>query len=207
MQRVCPTLWRHLWLLGLHHIFSELYHKRYNFRKSVFEHKMCFNFFYNFCLKHFPFYELFNELSSKMSKRLHVKYPLFLSDLNKTWIFSTDFWKKLKCQVSLKSVYWEPSCSTRRDGRTDRQPDMKLIVAFRNFTKTSKNEQIHCIYMSHILLLFFCCQTSLTKLLRLLQDCFDLSWWIKYNHSVILPYLMGVLWASHFQFDSTIHNR
>jgi len=24
---------------------------------------------------------------------VHVKYPLFLSDFYKTWIFSTDFWK------------------------------------------------------------------------------------------------------------------
>jgi hypothetical protein len=27
---------------------------------------------------------------------LHVKYPLFLSDLNKTQVFSTDFRKKFK---------------------------------------------------------------------------------------------------------------
>jgi hypothetical protein len=34
-----------------------------------------------------------------MSKRLHVKYPLFLSDCNETWIFSTDFEKKKKAQI------------------------------------------------------------------------------------------------------------
>jgi hypothetical protein len=34
---------------------SELSHKRRDFRKKVTEHKMCFDFLYNFCLKHFSF--------------------------------------------------------------------------------------------------------------------------------------------------------
>jgi hypothetical protein len=49
-------------------------------------------------------------------KSLHVKYPLFLWDFNKTWIFSTDFQKKLKNQISSKSTQWEPSFSMRADG-------------------------------------------------------------------------------------------
>ena len=32
--------------------------------------------------------------------RLHEKYPLFLSDFNDTWIFSKDFRKKKKTQIS-----------------------------------------------------------------------------------------------------------
>jgi hypothetical protein len=71
-----------------------------------------------------------------MSKRLHVKYPLFLWDFNETWIFWTDFGKKknFKYQVLSKSVQWELSCSMRTDGQTDK----KLIVAFRNFAKAPK---------------------------------------------------------------------
>ena len=55
---------------------------------------MCFDFLYNIYLKHFSFEEEFSEISSQMSKRRHVKYPLFFSDFNETWILWTDFIKK-----------------------------------------------------------------------------------------------------------------
>jgi len=56
----------------------------------------------------------------KMYVCLHVKYRLFLSDFNESWIFWTDFRQKLRHQISWKSVQWESSCSMRTDGRTDR---------------------------------------------------------------------------------------
>ena len=50
-------------------------------------------------------------------------------------IFSTDHRKMFKCQISCKTVQWEPSCSMR----TDRQTDMiMMIVASRNFRTRQK---------------------------------------------------------------------
>jgi hypothetical protein len=57
---------------------------------------MCFDYLYNFCLKHFWLWEEFKEILSQMYTGLHVKYPLFLSDFNETWIFWADFRKILK---------------------------------------------------------------------------------------------------------------
>ena len=66
---------------------------------------------------------------------LHVKYPLFLSDFNDIWIFSTDIWKILKYQISWISAQWVLSCSMLTDGRTDMT---KQTVIFRNIANAPK---------------------------------------------------------------------
>ena len=45
------------WPVRFHNIFPASSHKRQDFRKKkkVIEHKMCFDFVYNFCLKHVSF--------------------------------------------------------------------------------------------------------------------------------------------------------
>jgi hypothetical protein len=43
-----------LWPARLYEIFPHC-HKRHDFRKKIIEHKMCFDFLYNFCLEHFSF--------------------------------------------------------------------------------------------------------------------------------------------------------
>ena len=45
----------------------------------------------------------------KISVDLHVKYLLFFSNFNETWIFSTDTRKIFQYQISWKSVKWELS--------------------------------------------------------------------------------------------------
>jgi hypothetical protein len=40
---------------------------------------------------------------------LHVKYQLFLSEFDETYIFLTDFGEILKYQISRKSFHWEQS--------------------------------------------------------------------------------------------------
>jgi len=81
---------------------------------------VCFDFPYNVHLKRFSFYEEVSEIWWKMYTDLHVKYPLFFSDFNETWIFWTDFPKMLVV-------------ACRRTDTT------KLIVPFCNFVNTSKN--------------------------------------------------------------------
>jgi len=53
-----------------------------------------------------------------MASGFHVKYPLYLSDFNGTWIFWTVFTKILRYQILWKSAQRGPSCSMRTDGQT-----------------------------------------------------------------------------------------
>jgi hypothetical protein len=71
-----------------------------------------------------------------MSKRLHIKYPLFLSYFNYLRIFSTDFRKSLGIPsfIKIRPVGAE---LFHADGETNMT---KIIVAFRNFANASKKQ-------------------------------------------------------------------
>ena len=72
-----------------------------------------------------------------MWTRLHVKYPLFLSDFNKNGILSTEFRKKAEISIFIKIRPMEYElfhADGETDGRTDGKTDMtKLIVFFLQF--------------------------------------------------------------------------
>jgi hypothetical protein len=80
-----------------------------------------------------------------MYLRLRVKYPLFLSDFNETWIFVTDLLKLLKYRIQLKIL------AVGGEFHVGRLTDiMKLIVAFRSFAKAPKKWLISEAYDSSI---------------------------------------------------------
>ena len=84
--------------------FSTLSHIREDFRKKVIEHKVCVlifstTFIYNIS------YSKKNSARYFHTTEHHVKFSLFLQDFNEILIFSTEFQKTLKYQISSKSVH------------------------------------------------------------------------------------------------------
>ena len=124
-----------------------------------------------------------------MYTRLPVKYQ-FLSDINETGIFSTEFRKILKYQISLKSIQWELSCSMRTDGRTDWHMTM-TTVAFRNFANAPNNSTFcpHSIFMCFV---WIWEQTAIISL-------YNINWLVFITDTVLL--LRGTDWV----FKSTSH--
>jgi hypothetical protein len=63
-------------------------------------------------------------------------FPIFLK-LGTCW---ADFRKVVKYQISLKSIQWEPICSMRTDGQTDRPDEANSIFCY--FEQAPKKETI-----------------------------------------------------------------
>ena len=102
---------------------------------------MYFKLLCNFCPKYFRFQKICSEIWSKIYIGPHVKYQLFLSEFNETWIFSTDFekYKNIKFHENLSNR--SRVVAMRIDGGIDRRTDMtQLTVAFRNTAKASKKD-------------------------------------------------------------------
>jgi hypothetical protein len=66
-------------------IFSTLYHKRHDFRKKTFLNTKCVSrISLQILFETFLILRIISEILSKMYVGLHVKYPLFLSDINES---------------------------------------------------------------------------------------------------------------------------
>jgi hypothetical protein len=66
---------------------------------------VCSDFLYKFCVKRFF---VMRRTETGNTINVHVKYPLFLSDVKKT----------TNIKISGKSLQWNQSYSIRNDGRT-----------------------------------------------------------------------------------------
>jgi hypothetical protein len=114
--------YRHPWLVRSTIICPPyLIHGTIIAKKKVIEHKMCFRFLYNLWLKHFSFSEVVSEIDEQC---------VFLSDINTTWIFSTDFRKILKIKshknpfTGSRVVAWG-----QMDGRTHRLEEANCRIS------------------------------------------------------------------------------
>ena len=101
---------------------------------------VCFEYLYNFSLKHFPFLEKLIEIWQTKYIGFRVKCPLFLSDFNETWILSKWFSKNIHISNFMKihPVIAELFHAEGKDGRTD----MKLIAAIRNFATETNSHHL-----------------------------------------------------------------
>jgi len=91
---ICSNAHASYWLLWPTLLYNFLPHylTKALFSGKKTEHKnVCFGFLYSFCLKCFFF--ILRRTERDMNNNVYhylCKAPLFLSDFNKTWIFSTD---------------------------------------------------------------------------------------------------------------------
>jgi len=117
-----------------------------------------------------------------MCTSLHAKHPSFLSQFNKSWIFSADFRKILKREVSSKCVQWE--ASGRTDGRTD---VTEIIVAFHSFADASGTmkqvQKLVCGLLRETRANFFTC-VAFVSLLRFWGLVCPVLVWIMSNFRV-----------------------
>ena len=94
----------------------------YKKKKKNWKQNVCFNFPYNFDLKH-----EFREMLSQLHMDLQIKYPLFMSDFNEIWIFSTDFRKIFQHQISFKKILPVGAELFHAGGRTTQRYEEAII--------------------------------------------------------------------------------
>jgi hypothetical protein len=143
MQCACAVLYCPRWSVRLYHIFPHYFINGTvcGETKKLLNIKPCVLIFSTTLVWNISnFKKSLATFCHKCDVFIKKKYPLLLSDFNKTWIFSMGFRKTLKTSNFTKAVQWKPSCSLRADGRTD---TTQLVIAFRNFaTAPIKTDQL-----------------------------------------------------------------
>jgi hypothetical protein len=128
----CAILYFHLLFVWLYHNFSHyLIHGTIFGEKNIIEYKM--NVFWFSLQLLSETVHILRKTEWDMIKTyisLQVKYPLFLSDFNEIWIFSTDILKILRCQISWKSVVKFHEHPFSNSMKTRRQISWKSVVKF-----------------------------------------------------------------------------
>jgi len=93
-----------IWSVWLYHIFSRCPINSMIFRQELLNIKCVFWFSLQIFAWNIPH-------SKKNSARYYHKCTRYFLPINETRIFSTEFRKILKYQISWRSVQWEQSCS------------------------------------------------------------------------------------------------
>ena len=129
---------RHIVICGLPRsaVFSTFPQKDTNFEKKLLNMKCVFWFSLQQCSEKF---RILRRILRCMIKNVYWyswEVPLFFSDFNESWIFSTGFKKVFKYKISWNSVQWELIWSMYTDKLTDMT---KITVSFRNIAKAPKN--------------------------------------------------------------------
>jgi len=107
--------------------------KRHGFRKKNVEHRIRVLIFSAVPPPQVPHSEKNSaKYYHKCTHVLMLKYQLFLSVFNKSWIFVQFFEKCSKYEMLRKSVQWEPSCSVRTGGQTLRSNSRSFANAPEN---------------------------------------------------------------------------
>ena len=88
----------------------------------------------------------------------HVQHPVFLSDLNHTWNFSTDFQKILKYKISRKSAQWESGVVP--GGQTDGRADMTKLTVAESWTLAVTINWTHVRQLSRLTQAVTCSKSS-----------------------------------------------
>jgi len=110
----------HLWPVRIYNVYPHYLINSTILEKKLLSIKCVFRFFSHLWSEKVIILRRTGRDVVKTYIDVHVKYPLFLSNFNETWIFSTDFRKIPKYKISWKSIHWEPSCSMWTKRRMDK---------------------------------------------------------------------------------------